>query len=84
MPFSFTLPMTLLPTSLMSSLLLTVLSLLFGNIIALVQTNIKRVIAYSTISNMGFVLIGIVKIYNEECLTYIIFYSIGRHSVYFI
>ena len=57
-------------------ILISVLSLLFGNIIALVQTNIKRIIAYSTISNMGFVLIGIVKIYNEECLTYIIFYSI--------
>ncbi len=39
--------------------LLAALSLLAGNIIAIAQTNIKRMFAYSTISHMGFVLMGI-------------------------
>jgi len=39
--------------------LLVALSLLLGNIIAIAQTNIKRMFAYSTISHMGFVLMGI-------------------------
>ncbi len=39
--------------------LLAALSLLVGNLIAIAQTNIKRMFAYSTISHMGFVLMGI-------------------------
>ncbi|MCC6534889.1 MAG: NADH-quinone oxidoreductase subunit NuoN [Burkholderiales bacterium] len=39
--------------------LLSVLSLAIGNLTAIVQTNIKRMLAYSTISHMGFVLIGV-------------------------
>ena len=39
--------------------LLAALSLLAGNVIAIAQTNIKRMLAYSTISHMGFVLMGI-------------------------
>jgi NADH-quinone oxidoreductase subunit N len=37
-------------------LILAVLSLIIGNVVALVQTNIKRLLAYSTIGHMGFVL----------------------------
>ncbi len=39
--------------------ILAALSLLAGNIIAIAQTNIKRMLAYSTISHMGFVVMGI-------------------------
>jgi len=38
--------------------ILSVLSMAVGNITAIVQTNIKRMLAYSTISHMGFVLLG--------------------------
>jgi NADH-quinone oxidoreductase subunit N len=38
---------------------LSVLSLAIGNITALVQTNIKRMLAYSAISHMGFLLLGV-------------------------
>ncbi len=38
---------------------LAVLSLLLGNFAAIAQTNIKRMLAYSTISHMGFMLLGI-------------------------
>ena len=38
---------------------MSVLSLVLGNITAIAQTNLKRMLAYSTISHMGFVLLGI-------------------------
>ena len=37
---------------------LAVLSIVLGNLAAIAQTNIKRMLAYSTISHMGFVLMG--------------------------
>ncbi len=42
-------------------LVLAVLSLAVGNITAIVQTNLKRMLAYSTISHMGFVLLGLLS-----------------------
>jgi NADH-quinone oxidoreductase subunit N len=39
---------------------LAVLSLVFGNIIAIAQTNLKRLLAYSAIGNVGFILLGFV------------------------
>jgi NADH-quinone oxidoreductase subunit N len=39
--------------------ILSVLSLAIGNVIAIAQTNIKRMLAYSTISHVGFLLLGI-------------------------
>jgi NADH-quinone oxidoreductase subunit N len=38
---------------------LAVLSIALGNLAAIAQTNIKRMLAYSTISHMGFVLLGL-------------------------
>jgi NADH-quinone oxidoreductase subunit N len=40
-------------------LILALLSMAIGNITAIAQTNIKRMLAYSTISHMGFMLLGI-------------------------
>jgi NADH-quinone oxidoreductase subunit N len=40
-------------------LILAVLSLAIGNLTAIMQTNFKRMLAYSTISHMGFVLLGL-------------------------
>lgn len=40
-------------------IVLSVLSLAVGNIIAIAQTNLKRMLAYSTISHVGFILLGI-------------------------
>ena len=39
--------------------ILAVLSMAVGNIAAIAQTNLKRMLAYSTISHMGFMLLGI-------------------------
>lgn len=38
---------------------LAVLSMVLGNVVAIAQSNIKRLLAYSTISNVGFILLGI-------------------------
>jgi NADH-quinone oxidoreductase subunit N len=39
--------------------ILSVLSMAIGNITAIAQTNLKRMLAYSTIAHMGFLLLGI-------------------------
>ena len=39
---------------------LSVLSLAIGNVVAVAQTNLKRMLAYSTISNVGFILLGFI------------------------
>ncbi len=41
-------------------ILLAVLSMAIGNIAAIAQTNLKRMLAYSAISHMGFMLLGLV------------------------
>lgn len=38
---------------------LAVLSMAVGNVVAIAQSNLKRMLAYSTISNVGFILLGI-------------------------
>jgi len=42
-------------------IILAVLSMAIGNIVAIAQTNIKRMLAYSTISHMGFLLLGVLS-----------------------
>lgn len=41
-------------------IVLSVLSMAIGNLAAIAQTNLKRMLAYSAISHMGFMLLGIV------------------------
>lgn len=42
-------------------IILALLSIMIGNIIAIAQDNLKRMLAYSTISHMGFFLLGILS-----------------------
>jgi NADH-quinone oxidoreductase subunit N len=44
---------------------LAVLSMLIGNVVAIAQSNLKRMLAYSTISHVGFILLGILSGTNE-------------------
>ncbi len=60
-------------------ILLAVASLAVGNIIAIAQTNFKRMLAYSAISHMGFVLLGVLSGSAEgysAALFYMITYAI--------
>ena len=58
---------------------LAVLSLFIGNVIAIAQTNLKRMLAYSTIAHMGFIAMGILAGSNagySATLFYTITYAI--------
>jgi NADH-quinone oxidoreductase subunit N len=53
--------------------LLAVLSMVVGNIIAIPQTNIKRMLAYSGISHAGYILLGIVS-YTKMGISAMLYY----------
>jgi NADH-quinone oxidoreductase subunit N len=46
-------------------IILAVLSMIIGNVVAIAQTNLKRMLAYSTISHVGFLLLGVLSGSNE-------------------
>ena len=66
---AFALAMRLLPEALAGSqpdwsqmlVVLSVLSIAIGNIVAIAQSNLKRMLAYSTISHIGYILLGILS-----------------------
>jgi NADH-quinone oxidoreductase subunit N len=52
-------------------MVLSVGSLLVGNLAAIAQTNVKRMLAFSTISQMGFVLLGVMSgVVNGDALSF--------------
>ena len=56
---------------------LTLLTMTLGNVVALVQTNVKRLLAYSTIGQVGYLLIGLLAhspLGHEALLVYLIAY----------
>ncbi|MEW7990824.1 MAG: NADH-quinone oxidoreductase subunit NuoN [Candidatus Thiodiazotropha sp.] len=56
-------------------IILAVLSMGIGNVIAIAQSNIKRMLAYSTISHVGFILLGILA-GTKEGYTAAMFYTL--------
>jgi NADH-quinone oxidoreductase subunit N len=44
---------------------LSLLSMVLGNVIAIAQSSVKRMLAYSTIANMGFMLLGFLGATND-------------------
>src|SRR5580658_4279253 len=66
---AFALIMRLLPEALGASqpdwsqmlVVLAVLSMAIGTVVAIAQTNLKRMLAYSTISHVGYILLGILS-----------------------
>jgi len=55
--------------------IVAVLSLALGNVVAIAQTNIKRMLGYSTIAHVGFILLGLVA-GTSAGLQAALFYSI--------
>jgi NADH-quinone oxidoreductase subunit N len=45
---------------------LSVVSMVLGNLLALVQSNIKRLLAYSTIAHAGYILMGVAAISTDK------------------
>ena len=56
-------------------IILAVLSLALGNLVAIAQTNIKRMLAYSTISHVGFIFLGLLS-GTEKGFSAAMFYAI--------
>ena len=54
---------------------LAALSIVLGNLVAIAQSNIKRMLAYSTISHMGFMLLGLLP-GSDQGLSAAMFYAI--------
>jgi NADH-quinone oxidoreductase subunit N len=57
---------------------LSILSMGIGNIVALAQTNIKRMLAYSSIAHAGYALLGVIVANNEglsSMMTYLMIYA---------
>ena len=55
---------------------LAVLSMILGNVIAIAQDNIKRMLAYSTIAHMGFLIAGILS-GSQEGYSAAMFYTLA-------
>lgn len=56
--------------------IVSVLTMTVGNVLALVQTNIKRLLAFSSIAHAGYILIGVVAL-SQLGLTSVVFYLIA-------
>lgn len=60
-------------------IILAILSMGLGNVIAIAQTNIKRMLAYSAISHMGFFLLGIISTSSNgysSAMFYVMVYAV--------
>jgi NADH-ubiquinone oxidoreductase chain 2 len=68
-------------------LISSLLSLIIGTVVGLAQTKIKRLLAYSTISHIGFILLALAinsEQSTESLIFYIIQYSITNLNVFLI
>jgi len=54
-------------------IVLSVLSILIGNVIAIPQTNLKRMLAYSSIAHAGYILVGLVS-YTKGGISAMLYY----------
>ncbi|QWD79298.1 NADH-quinone oxidoreductase subunit NuoN [Polynucleobacter sp. MWH-Spelu-300-X4] len=57
-------------------MIMAVLSLVVGNLTAIAQTNVKRMLAYSTISHMGFMILGMLSIFDGNAYSGALFYAV--------
>jgi NADH-quinone oxidoreductase subunit N len=55
---------------------ISVLTMTIGNVLALAQKNIKRLLAYSSIAHAGYILIGVVAV-SQLGMTSVVFYLIA-------
>jgi len=66
---------------------LAAMTLLYGNLGALLQTNIKRLMAYSSIGHAGYLLVGIAaggEMGTSAMLFYLIAYAVSNLAAFFV
>ena len=56
--------------------IIAILTMLYGNVVALVQTNIKRLLAYSSIAHAGYIMVGFIMI-NPYSTHAVMFYMVS-------
>lgn len=56
--------------------MVAILTMLYGNVVALVQSNIKRLLAYSSIAHAGYIMVGFLTI-NSFSIHAVIFYLVA-------
>lgn len=64
---------------------LAAISMTFGNVTALLQTNVKRMLAYSSIAHVGYMLVGIAALPPRDLsavLTYLAAYAIMNLGIF--
>ena len=62
------------------------LTMLFGNVVAIVQTNVKRMLAYSSVGQVGFLLMGIAALSplaSNALMVHLVGYSVTNFAVFF-
>jgi NADH-quinone oxidoreductase subunit N len=52
--------------------IVSILTMLYGNVVALAQTNIKRLLAYSSIAHAGYIMIGfiVITLYSTQSVVF--------------
>lgn len=53
---------------------IAVLTLLYGNLAAIPQTNVKRLLAYSSIAHTGYILVAVVSLSGRAAVFYVVAY----------
>jgi NADH-quinone oxidoreductase subunit N len=67
-------PFLIMPQMQRLLVLVTAATLIYGNLAALPQTNLKRLLAYSSIAHAGYLLIGVVCLNGEAVVYYLAAY----------
>ena len=62
------------------------LTMVFGNVVAIVQTNVKRMLAYSSVGQVGFLLMGVAALSplaSNGLMVHLLGYSMTNFAVFF-
>lgn len=68
-------------------MILSVASMIYGNIVALWQTNVKRLLAYSSIAHAGYILLGIIvmdELGTQAALFYMLSYLFMNFGAFLV
>src|SRR5216117_2142364 len=72
-------PFLILPQMQRLIVLIALLTLIYGNLAALPQGNLKRLLAYSSIAHTGYLLIGVVCLVSNAVVFYLVAYLLMTH-----
>ena len=68
-------------------ILLSIASMIYGNVVALWQKNVKRLLAYSSIAHAGYILLGIIvmdKLGTQATLFYLLSYFLMNFGAFYV